>query len=448
MWRLALSCTLRAATIGALLPAAAEAAGFALKEQSTTAQGNAFAGATAGTDDVSFMFFNPAALGWISRPEVQIESVLVQPRIELERASASTFTNVPISGRDHDGNVAQGVIVPAFYVAAPVTPLVTAGMGINVPFGLETEYRRNWVGRYHGIQSKLETININPALAWRPFSWLAVGGGFQAQYVDGRLTNAVDFGTIGAIGGFPGAQPGAQDGLAKLRGNDWSYGANAGIMVEPRPGTRIGVAWRSEIQHRIKGRVNFRDDEAGIAQFFRSQGSQLFANSNASLDLDTPQSVSFGVRQAITPSLDAMAEVQWTDWSAFDQLTVEFDNPAQPDNVTEEEWHDSWFLALGSTYRLDPAWTLRGGIAFDQGPVRTKYRTPRIPDANRYWLSLGAGYEPNDWLGFNLGLSYIFVDDSRVRLRAEDTGSQLRGNLDADYESDIILLGLNARVRF
>lgn len=447
MWRLALCCTMGVATIGAMSPEVAEAAGYALKEQSTTAQGNAFAGATAGADDVSFMFFNPAALGWIARPEARLEAVLLQPRIELERSSGSTSAGTPITGREHDGNVAKGAVVPAFYLAAPVMPLVTAGIGVNVPFGLETEYRRNWVGRYHGVQSKLEAININPALAWRPFRWLSMGGGFQAQYVDGRLTNAIDFGTIGAER-VPNAQPGAQDGLAKLRGNDWSYGANAGVMVEPLPGTRLGLAWRSQIQHRLKGRVNFRDDDAGIARTIRQSNPQLFTNSSASLDLDTPQSVSFGLRQAITSDLDVMAEVQWTDWSAFDQLTVEFDNPAQPDNVTEEEWHDSWFFALGSTYRLDPAWTLRGGIAFDQAPVRTRYRTPRIPDANRYWLSVGAGYEPNDWLGFNLGLTYIFLDDSRVRLRVEDPTTDARGNLDADYESSIILLGLSARLRF
>ena len=39
------------------------AAGFAIKQQSATAQGNAFAGATAGAESPSYMFFNPAALG-------------------------------------------------------------------------------------------------------------------------------------------------------------------------------------------------------------------------------------------------------------------------------------------------------------------------------------------------------------------------------------------------
>ena len=38
------------------------ASGFNLKEQSAAAQGNAFAGATAGAEDISYSFFNPAGL--------------------------------------------------------------------------------------------------------------------------------------------------------------------------------------------------------------------------------------------------------------------------------------------------------------------------------------------------------------------------------------------------
>ena len=447
MRRLALGCAIGAAALGTLMPAPARAAGFALKEQSTTAMGNAFAGATTGTDDVSFMFFNPAALGWLDRPQAQVEATLALPRIELENARGSTALGTPITGSDHDDDVAENAVIPAFYAATPLGRGLTAGLGINVPFGLETEYDKGWVGRYHAVQSRLETVNINPALAWRPYDWLSVGGGVQAQYADGRLTNAVDLGTIGAVAGIPGAQPGGDDGFAKLDGNDWSYGANAGVMVEPRPGTRLGLAWRSEIDHRIKGDVNFRDDSAGIAQGLRAQ-AELFADSGASVELHTPQSVSFGVRQEVTSELAVMAEAQWTDWSVFDQLTIQFDNPDQPSSVTEEEWHDAWFFAVGSTWKISPAWTVRGGLAYDQSPVRTRYRTPRIPDSDRYWLSLGAGYRPASWFGVDLGLTYIFLDDSEVRLSAEDAGNQTRGNLDADFASHIILLGLNARLRF
>jgi long-chain fatty acid transport protein len=219
------------------------------------------------------------------------------------------------------------------------------------------------------------------------------------------------------------------------------------VIVEPRAGTRLGVAYRSEIQHTLDGDVDFTGDAAGIATFIRG-ATGAFTDSDASLSVNTPASLSFGIHQDVTERWAVMAEAQWTNWSVFDQLTVKFDNPAQPDNVTEEEWQDSWFFALGSTWKASDAWTLRGGIAFDQSPVDDQYRTPRIPDENRYWLSLGAGWRPAPWLDLDAAFTYILVSDSQVDLTTADKGGTFRGDLEADYDSDIILLGLSGRLRF
>jgi long-chain fatty acid transport protein len=425
----------------------AHAAGYALKEQSATAQGNAFAGATAGADDVSYMFFNPAALGWVDKIAVTATATLISPKSELKNASGSTAFGTPITGATSADDIGEDAVVPAFYAAAPLPAGLKVGVGVNVPFGLETSYARDWVGRYHAVRSELQTVNINPALAWRPVEWLSAGVGFQAQYADGTLTNAIDFGTIGAASGIPGASPGNQDGFARLRGDDWAYGWNAGAIVQPLAGTRIGVAYRSEIDHTLNGDVNFTGDDDGIANIIRGV-SGAFTDTDAKLGLTTPATLSIGVHQDLTERVAVMAEAQWTDWSVFDQLTIKFDNPNQPDSITEEEWEDTWFFALGTTFKATDAITLRAGVAYDQSPVKDKFRTPRIPDGDRRWLSLGAGWQPAGWLDLDASFTYIDVEDTDVRLSAADTGNAARGNLDADYDSYIILLGLSARMRF
>lgn len=447
MWRLSierLGCSLLALAVGC---GGAQAAGFALKEQSTKAQGNAFAGATAGAEDVSYMFFNPAALAWREGYEVDVDLTYISPRSELQDANAATILGTPIGGRDKHSDIGEDEVLPAFYLAAPLPGRVRLGLGVNVPYGLETDYPNAWVGRYHAVQSKLRTININPAAAWRPVDWFAVGAGFQAQFADGELTNAIDFGTIGAVSGIPGSIPGGQDGFARLDGDDWAYGWNAGLLVEPVTGTRLGLSYRSEIEHTIRGDVDFRGDSVGIATIIRGT-TGAFTDSDAELDLNTPATLSFGVHQDVTPSLALMAEAQWTDWSTFDQLTISFENPAQPDSVTEEEWRDSWFFALGATYKASDTVTLRTGVAFDQSPVKDKFRTPRIPDENRYWLSFGAGWQPVPWFDLDAAFTYIQVEDSEVDLAATDTGSTFRGDLEADYDSMILIAGLSARLRF
>ena len=49
--------------LGTILAVAnAQAAGFHLREQSASAQGNAYAGATAGAENISYTYFNAAGL--------------------------------------------------------------------------------------------------------------------------------------------------------------------------------------------------------------------------------------------------------------------------------------------------------------------------------------------------------------------------------------------------
>lgn len=425
----------------------AEAAGFALKEQSATAQGNAFAGATAGAEDASYMFFNPAALGYIEGIEAEAVVSYVAPRAELKDASATTGAGTPVGGRDDDDDIGENAFVPALYAAGKVPGGLHLGVGISAPFGLETNYSESWVGRYHGIKSELLTVNINPALAWRPVPWFSAGVGLQAQYADGELTQAVDFGTIGADAGIPGAVPGAQDGFAKVEGDDWAYGFTAGLILEPVTGTKLGVAYRSEIEHTLEGDADFRDDAAGVAATLRGVAG-LFADTGAQLDVNTPASLSFGVHQTVTPRFAVMAEAQWTDWSTFHELKIEFDNPAQPDSITEQEWEDSWFFALGATFKATDQLTLRGGVAYDQSPVKDQLRTPRIPDEDRYWLSLGLGWQPVSWAGLDLAYTHIFVNDSEVDLSTADRGNATRGSLRAEYENSIDILAVSAKVRF
>ena len=435
------------ALVGSLAGGEVRAAGYALKEQSTTAQGTAFAGATASATDASYMFFNPAALGWVERVELIGLVTYAAPKLKLERSSASTILGTPIGGSTRDEDIGENALIPAFYAALPLPVGLRAGLGVNVPFGLETNYARGWVGRYHGVKSELITLNINPALAWRPVPWLAAGAGFQAQYADGTLTNAVDFGTIGAAAGIPGAVPGGQDGFARLEGDDWAYGWNAGVIVEPLPGTRFGVAYRSKLDHTLKGDVDFSRDQSGVADTIRAL-TGAFADTDASVGLETPASLSIGLHHDLTERVAVMAEAQWTDWSVFNELRIQFANPAQPDSVTDEDWHDAWFFALGTTFRATEALTLRAGVAYDQSPVNGRYRTPRIPDGDRYWVSLGAGWQAANWLDLDAAFTYIDLNDTRVRLAASDRGNTFRGNLDAEYDSYIILLGLSARLRF
>ena len=413
-------------------------AGFALKEQSATAQGNAFAGTATEATDASYMFFNPAALGRMKQPQGTASLTYISPTSKLEHATGSAADTTPFGGSDSAGDIGADGVIPSIYGAAAIDSRWRVGLAVTVPFALKTEYDRDWVGRYHGVQSEVTAINVNPVVAFNPVSWLSVAGGVQMQHMHARLTNAVDFALIS------GAAPaGNLDGFADLDGNDFAFGFNLGMIAEPVEGTRLGIAYRSSVDHTLDGDIDF-DIPAPLAG---SAIEAAFTNTDAEADFKTPASLTFGAAHDITDDITIMGGATWTQWSNFDELRVKMEN-GLPDNVTEEEWDDQWYLAAGAAWRVTDRLTLRAGVAYDQKALDTKYRTPRIPDNDRYWISTGATFEPMENISISAGYTHIFIDDSRVRLEAGDPGNATRGNLAARYDSDIDIIAISGSLHF
>ena len=435
-------------TIGTVFLAAmagqrADAAGFAIKEQSATALGNAFAGATSMAEDPSYMFFNPAAVGRLDGHQAAIAGTRISPTAQVTDAEASNPGNAvaaPIGGTDSFEDVGPDAPVPALYGTFELAPAWRLGLGVNAPFALETRYDDDWVGRYHGVKSRVLAINVNPVVAYNPIPRVSLAAGLQLQYIEADLSNAVDFATV------TGAAPaGTLDGFADIEGDDTGLGFTLGLLAEPVDGTRLGIAYRSSIDHTLDGDADFTVPAAvaGAAPAVAA----AFADTGATAGIELPAMVNLGIAQDLGEQVTVMAEAQWTQWSKFDRLVIDFDS-ALPDNVTEEEWDDQWFLALGATWRPAPELALRVGVAYDQKPLQAKFRTPRIPDNDRYWVSAGLSWTPHPAVAVTAGYTRIFIEDAEVRLRVDGIGNATRGNLDARYDADIDLMAVGAVIRF
>ncbi len=440
---------------------AAQASGFAIREQSTSAQGTSFASAPTGIEDISYSFFNPASLAFQEGHHTLVNVSYILPSAEFQDGQASTVLTTPINTNsrfDGDDDLGKAAVVPSLYAMVSLTDDIKVGASVNAPFGLETENSDGWIGRYHGLDSALRVIDISfPTAAWRPVPGLALGGGFRILHADARLTNAVDEGTLATSLGLPGGPftPGGEDGFADLQGEDWGWGGHAGLMVDfgafvpALDGLRFGAAYRSHVDFNIDGDTNFTSSGTAAGNSIQSF-TQLNRDTGATADLDLPETVTFGLHYDITNEFAVMGQAEWTNWSRFDELVVDFDNNAQPNSVTEESWNDTWFFSVGTIYK--PDWleglTLRLGGALDQSPVPDSTRTPRIPDEDRYWISAGAGYEPWPWLSFDFAYTHIFVPDADVDLRASDEGNTFRGNLSGTYAANIDIFSVQARLRF
>ena len=426
---------------------AVNSAGYAVREQSASAQGNSFAGVSAGGDDVSSIFFNPATLTLYDGITMSGQLSWIFPDVKLSDASASTIFGSPIAGGT-SGNIAQQAVVPAFYGSWQVSPDWYLGLSVNAPYGFTTSADEGWIGRYHALGSRLRTYNVSPMAGWRVAPWLSLGGGVQVQYTDARLTSAIDLGTVGTSQGVPGGNPGdpSQDGIAAIEGDDWSYGYSLGILLTPRDDTRIGIGYRSKMDVDLTGDAEFALSAYGELLSLLS-GALVSTGGGASVTL--PEMVTLGVKHDLAPDWTLGAEVAWTRWSRFDTLVVEFDNSNQPDDVTEENWDDSYFLALGLTWRAMDRLRLRTGIAFDEGVVPdADRRTPRIPDSDRYLFSLGAGYDLNENMTVDAAYTHIYSPDASMRLDANDPGNEARGNLSGTFKSSADIVSTSLTMRF
>ncbi|HBU30373.1 MAG: aromatic hydrocarbon degradation protein [Thiobacillus sp. GWE1_62_9] len=379
----------------------AHAAGFALIEQNASGLGNAYAGQAAAATDASTIFFNPAGMTMLPDRQLVLAGHLIKPQAE--------FTGTSTIGGGDGGDAGGLALVPNAYYAFRLTPDVYLGIGMNAPFGLKTEYDPTWAGRTQAIKSELKTVNLNPSIAWKASDALSLGAGVSLQYAEATLTSA------------------SAAGLVTIKGDDYSWGFNLGALWQLSEATRIGLAYRSEVDHTLEGTVTF---------------SGLPANNGpVTADTTLPDSASLSLFHKLNDRWDLMADVSWTGWSDFYELRIVRTNGALV-GLTEEKWDDSYRYSVGVNYRLNDKLTLRGGLAFDETPVSDTYRTARIPDQDRTWIAFGAQYRLSPKSMLDVGYAHLFVKDARIN-KTETGPVTLTGTYDASVDILSAQLTLN-----
>jgi long-chain fatty acid transport protein len=276
---------------------------------------------------------------------------------------------------------------------------------------------------------------------------VSLGLGVQIQQVEAELTNAIDFGLIGTTAGVTGATPGVQDGFVRVTGEDWGAGLVLGLMHEADENTRWGFSYRSQVNHRLQGNARFSLDSSGIGLALRNT-TGAFQNSGVTADLSTPAVLGVGLSHYPAPKWNFLFDLTRTFWASFDELRLKFENPAQADAFTQENWQDTWFVSMGTTFQPNEYWTLRFGLAYDQGPVTDNRRVPRVPTSSSRWLSLGTGYRAAENITIEFGFSHLWYDDALINLSAADPGNAALGNLQGRFNTSLDMIGLSVQVGY
>lgn len=440
----------------------AQASGYHFGSQSASAQGTANANA-AEASDASGLFYNPAASARLGGTQASGVLNIVIPTGKFEDQGSTTSFGLPIKGSD-GGKFVATTAVPHAYLSHQLSDSLSLGFGMFVPFGSKSEYKEDWTGRYNTIGTELKTVALNPSLAFKVNEKLTVGGGLTAQYIEGKLSKGADFGSgamalvvaqqvaANAVPGVPteviqAAVMNKLGGLIKtvsgnplysgrvdVEGTDWGFGYNLGLMYNYDENTRFGVAYRSAISHKLSGTSKWQVQTPagnlatllngalpGAGTAVQQRLLAAYTDSDANLAVDTPESLSFNFFKQ-QDKLAVMGDVTVTRHSRFSELRVDFSNNL-PDSVTPENWINTIRASFGVNYQWNDQLKLRGGLAFDQSPVKLSTRTPSIPDNDRVWVSGGFNWKFNNKSSIDVALSYINIAASQVN--NYDNGGQV-----------------------
>lgn len=409
------------------------AAGFFIQEQSVKGQGAAFAGQAANPEDASTVFFNPAGMTRLKKPMLTAGAAIVMPQAKFSnRGSVAKLDAAPpfaaFSGAGAPDPY-DGIAVPSFFAAMPVTGNVWAGLGVASPFGLGNDYGQAWFGRYNSTKNVLQTVDISPSLAWQVDDRLSIGGGLDIQHARAVLENALP---------APGVFTPATDGFTRLSGSGLAFGFNAGMLYDFDDRTSFGLHYRSGISNELDGDVAVTGLAGPLAAF---NGTR-----QAKARLKLPDVAALGISHDITPDVTLLGGVNWYGWSNFNEIRVRFDN-GDPDDATTQNYKNTWGAALGLSWRASDALTLRTGFQYDQTPSVDAFRSTRIPDSTRYWLSAGGSWAWNDRLSLDFAATHIFMEDADIRLTdtfyAGGAASSVRTVANTQNQIDILSLQAN-----
>jgi len=391
---------------------------------------HARAGGSAIGQDATTATLNPGAMTRLVKAQWVVSTRYYSPSVKFTNKGSIDAIGQPlIGGNGGDGGVA--VLAPGLYYARPMRNDWWLGAGINAPFGLATEYNRDWVGRYQSVESSITTLAVNLSLARKLDAQWSVGGGIFYQQAEAKLSNAIDFGSV-CLASLPAANcsalgmpaPQSADGFIQLDGDGAGFGGTLGVLWEIDR-YRIGASYRSEVEHELEADADYTNP-AGVAAF-----APLFTDTTATVVLTLPERISLSAYMQLSASIGLMADVTRTSWSNVDVLNIDYANSAQATTTFQKQWDDSTRYSIGIDYVATDRLTIQAGVAREESPIPANTFEPGVPIAGLTWVAAGVVYQMTDALTLDAGISRVMVDDQDIRITGA-TGETLIGNISSD----------------
>lgn len=205
------------------------------------------------------------------------------------------------------------------------------GASITSNYGLATEFNDNYAAGIYGGKTDLQTINLNLSGAYRLNNSWSFGLGFDAVYAKAKIERYA--GSLGPLlsqqliaQGVPASltnginTPDSQ--IAHLKGDEWGFGWNAGILYELDKDNRWGLTYRSEVKIDFEG--DYKSSiNPNLNNILGSMGlpyGTMGATQNGSLTLNLPEMWEISGYNRVAPQWAIHYSMAYTSWSQFQEL--------------------------------------------------------------------------------------------------------------------------------
>ncbi|PQZ93428.1 MULTISPECIES: outer membrane protein transport protein [Pseudomonas] len=459
----------------------AHAGGFSTPTYGAPGWGRAFAGGSLFKNDPSSAYNNPAAMAFVEHNVAQFTVDYARIKIKYKGDAydylGNPTSNTPIGDNGfpdtaattvNNNNGGEGGFtawLPTGFMVMPLGDRFAFGLSQVVPQGMRSTWNEDSKVRDFAVDTKIETVGLTGSLAFKVNDQFSLGAGVIVQHSKGFVSQNIDLfsaasssqdpilGTIDLPSGVGGA-------LIRVKVDNISAGWFTGVTWKPTDRDTLGLNYHAKIKNKMTGKYNIRADAYNRALMTEPSpfgsgtlvsqaypGLALYPDgAHASTQLDIPATAGLDWVHVFSDRFTLGASVVWTEWSSFKDLTLKSGDMtivSIPYN-----YKNTWMYSLGGDYRVTDELTLRAGVALDQTPTRNSTRDPRIPDGDRTFLSLGAGYDVKAVKGLTIDAAYSHQFVQEVKLKTQNVDRLGAARLDGKAESSGDVFSLSATYAF
>ncbi len=392
----------------AFLPVTIHANGMRLVSQDAfaAARGEAF---VATADNPSAIYYNPAGITQLEGNQLRAGANILyfDPTFKPPEGR-------PNSGTTYDINNNEAVAPQFFYTHSWKDSPVSAGVGIYAPYGASVAWPQNTGFRTVAIEGSLMYIRANPVVAVQLVPGLSLAGGMM-----------VDYSKLSQQQGLRAAYQPFYN-YFQFEGDGVSLGYNFGLLWKPDEKLSFGATFRSTTTTRYQGETDT------LLQPVTNPAKSV----GADIEYQFPLTAVFGVSYRPTPRWNLEFNMDYTDWSSFDTVTL-YQDERPPSGVQQVipvnlKWKASWMYEFGVTHYLKNGWQFSAGYFFNQNSVPDDYYSPLVADLDRHFLCAGTGYRGEGW-SFDITYQFGYGPPHTVTSsQAPSRPSQVFGNQNAN----------------